>query len=56
MFEVIPAICYCKSIHHQLHSPIASFFRDGSLALMTRAIHDEKLAQAIDSSLAHFMW
>ena len=32
------------------------FFRDGSLALMIRAIHDEKLAQAIDSSLAHLTW
>ena len=32
------------------------FFRDGSLALMIRAFHDEKLAQAIDSSLAHLMW
>jgi hypothetical protein len=32
------------------------FFRDGSLALMTGAIHDEKLALAIDNSLAHLMW
>jgi hypothetical protein len=32
------------------------FFRDGAPGLMTRVIHDEKLALAIDNSLAHLMW
>ena len=67
MFEVIPATCYCTSIWSDtsymllyVHSSsttfsnnIFFFFRDGSLALMTRGIHDEKLAQTIDVSLAH---